>query len=186
MSPAPSLNAKLPYDPVKDFAPVALIGIVPYALVGRRRSCRPTIVSELMALAKAKPRTLSYSSVGNASQAHLATELLPTMAGVELNHVPYQTSTQAVIDLAEGRIDITFGMLGTSLPLIREGKHPRAGGHHRAARSKTLPDVPTMAEAGLPGFERRSVRRGHAGRRPPADRGAAQSRDQRVHGRRPR
>src|SRR5262245_43163502 len=115
------LNAKLPYDPVKDFVPVALIGVVPYVL-----SVSPGLpaknLSALLALAKAKPKTLNYSSVGNASQAHLATELMSTMAGVQLNHVPYRTSSQAILDLAEGRIDITFGVLGTSLPLIRDGK----------------------------------------------------------------
>jgi len=145
------LNAKLPYDPVKDFVPVALIGIVPYVLtVSPGLPARN--LSELLALAKARPRSLSYSSVGQASLAHLATELMSTMAGVELNHVPYRTTVQAVLDLSEGRIDITFGVLGTSLPLIREGKI-RALAVAIDKRAEELPDVPTMAEAGLPGFE---------------------------------
>jgi tripartite-type tricarboxylate transporter receptor subunit TctC len=145
------LNAKLPYDPVKDFVPVALIGVVPYVL-----AVSPALpaksVAELLALAKAKPKTLSYSSVGNASLAHLATELMSTMAGVELNHVPYRTSSLAAIDLSEGRIDITFGVLGTLLPLIKDNK-VRALAVTTAHRSEDVPNVPTMAEAGLPGFE---------------------------------
>jgi tripartite-type tricarboxylate transporter receptor subunit TctC len=145
------LNAKLLYDPVKDFVPVALVGLVPYVL-----SVSPKLpvhnLKELLALAKAKPKTLSYSTVGLASQAHLATELMSTMAGVELNHVPYRASGPAVLDLAEGRIDITFGVLGTSLPLIREGKI-RALAVATEKRVASVPDLPTMSEAGLPGFE---------------------------------
>src|SRR5262245_9908575 len=145
------LNTKLPYDPVKDFGPFALIGLVPYVL-----TVTPNLpaknLKELIALAKAKPKTLSYSSVGLASQAHLATEMLSTMAGIELNHVPYRASGPAVLDLSEGRIDITFGVLGTSLPLIREGKI-RALAVATEKRSEQLPDVPTIVESGLPGFE---------------------------------
>jgi tripartite-type tricarboxylate transporter receptor subunit TctC len=95
---------------------------------------------------------LSYSSVGNASQAHLAGELFAAMAGVELNHIPYKTSTHAVIDLTEGRIDMQFGILGTSLSLIREGKL-RALAVTTEQRLEELPDVPTMIEAGLPGYD---------------------------------
>jgi putative tricarboxylic transport membrane protein len=145
------LNARLPYDPVKDFVPVAMIGVVPYVL-----SVAPKLpaksVSELIALAKAKPKTLSYSSVGNASQAHLATELMSSMTGIALNHVPYRTSSQAILDLSEGRIDITFGVLGTSLPLIRDGKI-RALAVATEHRTTSAPEIPTMAEAGVPGFE---------------------------------
>jgi putative tricarboxylic transport membrane protein len=145
------LNAKLPYDPVKDFVPVAMIGVVPYALAVSPKLPAKDL-KELLALAKAKPKTLSYSSVGNASLAHLATELMSSMAGVELNHVPYRTSSQAILDLAEGRIDVTFGVLGTLLPLIKENRI-RALAVTTAHRVDDVPDVPTMAEAGLPGFE---------------------------------
>jgi tripartite-type tricarboxylate transporter receptor subunit TctC len=145
------LNAKLPYDPVKDFVPVAMVGVVPYALaVSPKLPAKD--VKEFLALAKSKPKTLSYSSVGNASLAHLATELMSSMTGVELNHVPYRTSSQAILDLAEGRIDITFGVLGTLLPLIKENRI-RALAVTTAHRVDDLPDVPTMAEAGVPGFE---------------------------------
>ena len=148
---APVLNAKLPYDPVKDFAPVAVVGVSPYVVVVNPKVPAST-VAELIALAKAKPRTLSYSSVGNASQAHLAGELFAAMAGVELNHIPYKTSTHAVVDLTEGRIDMQFGILGTSLSLIREVKL-RALAVTTEQRLEELPDVPTMIESGLPGYD---------------------------------
>ena len=148
---APVLNAKLPYDPVKDFAPVAIVGVSPYVLVVNPQVPAKN-VAELIALAKAKPKTLSYSSVGNASQAHLAGEYFASMAGVELNHIPYKTSTHAVIDLNEGRIDMQFGILGSSLSLIREGKL-RALAVSTPARLEELPDVQTMIEAGLPGYQ---------------------------------
>jgi tripartite-type tricarboxylate transporter receptor subunit TctC len=148
---APVLNAKLPYDPVKDFAPVAIVGVSPYVLVVNPKVAANN-VAELIALAKAKPKTLSYSSVGNASQAHLAGELFASLAGVELNHIPYKTSTHAVIDLNEGRIDMQFGILGSSLALIREGKL-RALAVTTPRRLEELPGVQTMIEAGLPGYD---------------------------------
>jgi tripartite-type tricarboxylate transporter receptor subunit TctC len=145
------LNAKLPYDPVKDFAPVALIGLVPYTLAVAPKLPANNL-KELLALARAKPKTLSYSTIGVASQGHLAAELMSTMAGIQLNHVPYRTSSQAILDLAEGRIDITFGILGTLGPLIKDGRI-RALAVTTEKRTADIPDVPTMAEAGLPGFE---------------------------------
>jgi tripartite-type tricarboxylate transporter receptor subunit TctC len=145
------LNARLPYDPIKDFVPVALIGTVPYVLTVSPRLPAKSL-SELLALAKAKPKALSYSSTGTASFAHLAVELMASMAAVEFNHVPYRSSSQAILDLAEARIDVTFAVLGTSLPLIHDRKI-RALAVATAGRIDDLPDVPTMAEAGLPGFE---------------------------------
>jgi tripartite-type tricarboxylate transporter receptor subunit TctC len=145
------LNAKLPYDPVKDFAPVALIGLVPYTLAVAPKLPANNL-KELLALARAKPKTLSYSTIGVASQGHLAAELMSTMAGIQLNHVPYRTSFQAILDLAEGRIDITFGILSTLGPLIKDGRI-RALAVTTEKRTADIPDVPTMAEAGLPGFE---------------------------------
>jgi len=145
------VNSKLAYDPVKDFTPIGLIGVVPYAL-----SVSPKLpvnnVRELIALAKSKPGILSYSSVGLGSVAHLATELLSNMTGIKLNHVPYRSASQAVIDLAEGRIDITFGTLGSSLPLIKDGKIKLLA-VSTARRASQVPDIPTIAEAGVPGFE---------------------------------
>jgi tripartite-type tricarboxylate transporter receptor subunit TctC len=145
------VNSKLAYDPIKDFTPVAMIGVVPYVL-----SVSPTLpvktVAELIALAKSKPGKLNYSSVGLGSVAHLATELLSNITGIKLNHVPYRASSQAVIDLAEGRIDITFGTLGSSLPLIRDGK-VKVLAISMARRASQLPNVPTLIESGVPGFE---------------------------------
>ncbi len=145
------LNAKLPYDPVKDFVPLALIGVAPYVLTVTPKLPAANL-KELLALAKSKPQGLSYSSVGNASLGHLATELMASMAGVQLNHVPYRSTTQAVLDLAEGRIDITFGLLGSNLPLMRDGKI-RALALTSEKRMPQTPEIPTMAEAGLQGFE---------------------------------
>jgi tripartite-type tricarboxylate transporter receptor subunit TctC len=95
---------------------------------------------------------LNYSSVGLGSVAHLATELLANMTGIKLNHIPYRSASQAVIDLAEGRIDITFGTLGSSLPLIRDGKI-KILAVSTARRASQVPEIPTMVEAGVPGFE---------------------------------
>jgi tripartite-type tricarboxylate transporter receptor subunit TctC len=145
------VNSKLSYDPVRDFTSVAMVGIVPYLLsVSPRLPAKD--VRELIALAKAKPGALNYSSVGLGSVAHLATELFANMTGIKLNHVPYRSSAQAVIDLAEGRIDITFGTLGSSLPLIRDGK-VKALAVSTAKRASQAPDIPTIIEAGVPGFE---------------------------------
>jgi tripartite-type tricarboxylate transporter receptor subunit TctC len=109
-------------------------------------------LSELLALAKAKPGTLNYSSVGLGSLAHLATEMMSTMAGIKLNHIPYRASGPAILDMSENRIDLSIGVLGTFLSLIRDGKI-RALAVTTDKRVDTVPDVPTMAEAGLPGFE---------------------------------
>jgi len=145
------VNSKLTYDPVKDFTPIAMIGVVPYAL-----SVSPKLpvkdVRALIALAKSKPGMLNYSSVGLGSVAHLATELLSNMTGIKLNHIPYRAASQAVIDLAEGRIDITFGTLGSSLPLIKDGKI-KILAVSTARRASQVPDIPTLVEAGVPGFE---------------------------------
>jgi tripartite-type tricarboxylate transporter receptor subunit TctC len=145
------LNSKLPYDPVKDFVPVALIGIVPYVLAVSPQLAAKNL-SELLALAKAKPGTLNYSSVGLGSLAHLATEMMSTMAGIKMNHIPYRASGPAILDMSENRIDLSIGVLGTFLSLIRDGKI-RALAVTTDKRVDTVPDVPTMAEAGLPGFE---------------------------------
>jgi putative tricarboxylic transport membrane protein len=145
------LNAKLSYDPVKDFVPLAMIGIAPYVLTVYPK-LPVTNLQELLALARAKPKTLNYSSISNASLGHLATELMSQMANVQMNHVPYRSTAQAVLDLAEGRIEITFGLLGSNLALIREGKI-RPIALSSTARMPHVPEVPTIAEAGLPGFE---------------------------------
>ena len=118
---APSLNRNLSYNPVADFAPVGMIGISSYALAVYA-GLPAKNVAELIALAKAKPGALNYASAGPASLAHLAGALFSYMAGVELTHVPYRGSNQAVLDLTEGRIQMQFGTLGPTLPYIRSGK----------------------------------------------------------------
>jgi tripartite-type tricarboxylate transporter receptor subunit TctC len=151
LATAPVLNPKLPYDPIKDVTPVALVGVSPYVLVAHG-GLPAKDVAELVALAKQKPGVISYSSVGEASLAHLAGLLFSSMAGVELNHIPYKTSTHAVIDLTEGRIDLQFGIIPTTLQFIRAGKL-RALAVTTEKRLDELPDVPTFEEAGLKGFE---------------------------------
>jgi tripartite-type tricarboxylate transporter receptor subunit TctC len=109
-------------------------------------------VSELVALAQTKPRTLSYASAGPATAAHLAGALFEKLARVELIHVPYRGSAQSVLDLVEGRIDIQFGTIPPTLALVREGK-VRALAVTGNRRSATIPDVPTIAESGVAGYE---------------------------------
>jgi tripartite-type tricarboxylate transporter receptor subunit TctC len=147
----PAVKASLSYDPVKDFAPVSMLVDAPYALVVYA-GLPVHNVAELIALAKAKPRALNYSSVGPTSLAHLAGELFSRMAGVELTHVPYRSASQAVLDLNEGRIEIQFGAIGASLPFVREGKL-RALAVTGARRVPALPDVPTLSETGLTGYD---------------------------------
>jgi tripartite-type tricarboxylate transporter receptor subunit TctC len=146
-----SLTPNLSYNPVTDFAPVSMIGASPYVLV-----VYPGVpaqnVAELIALAKAKPRTLNYASAGPASLAHLAGALFSHLAGVELTHVPYRSSSQSVIDLTEGRIEMQFGTLAPMLPFIRAGKL-RALAVTGTKRIDSLPNVPTLQEAGLAGYE---------------------------------
>ena len=148
---AASLNPALPYDPVKDFTPISMIGDAPYVLVVNSKLPAQN-VTDVIKLAKAKPRSLNYSTVGPASLAQFAGALFSSMTGTELTPIPYRTATQAVIDLAEGRIEMQFGAIAASLPFVREGRM-RALAVTSSARVDVLPDVPTMSEAGLAGYE---------------------------------
>jgi tripartite-type tricarboxylate transporter receptor subunit TctC len=148
---AASLNPRLSYNPVADFTPVSMIGSSPYVLAVHA-GLPAQNVQELIAIAKAKPRALNYASAGPASLAHLAGELFSQVAGVELTHVPYRSSAQAVTDSMEGRIELQFGTLGPTLEQIRSGKL-RALAVTSAKRTPSLPDVPTMQEAGLANYE---------------------------------
>lgn len=148
---AASLNPKLPYDPVKDFAPISSIGDAPYVLVVNSKLPAQN-VADVIRLAKAKPRSLNYSTVGPASLAQFAGALFSRMTGAELTPIPYRTATQAVIDLAEGRIQMQFGAIAASLPFVRDGRM-RALAVTSSARVAMLPDVPTMSEAGLANYE---------------------------------
>lgn len=147
----PSLYPKLPYDAVKDFTPITHVSTVTNVLV-----VHPSLpvgsVKELIALAKAKPGTLNYGSGGSGSGSHLAAELFNIGAGVQLTHVPYKGVGLAMNDLIGGRIHLMFSNLLSSLPHVKAGRL-KALGVTTATRSPAVPDVPTIAEAGVPGYE---------------------------------
>ena len=147
---AASLTA-LSYDPVKDFAPVSMLGSSPFVLA-LYPSVPAQSVPDLIALAKGKPRALTYASAGPATLAHLSGALFEKMAKIELTHVPYRGTAQSTLDLLEGRVEMQFGTIPPTLSHIRAGKL-RALAVTGAIRNSTLPEVPTMAESGLPGYE---------------------------------
>ena len=146
-----SIYPRLPFDPIKDFAPVTLVATVPNVLV-----VNPEVlvhsVAELIELAKAKPGELNFASSGNGSSIHLSGELFKSMTGVDMVHVPYKGSGPAVVDLLGGQVEMMFDNLPSSAPQIKAGKL-RPLGVTSKERSPTLPDVPTIAEAGVPGYE---------------------------------
>jgi len=146
-----ALNAGLSFDPVKDFAPVALFAYSPFVLLVTPGLAAKS-VGDLIALAKQKPGTLNYASAGIGSMTHLAGALFASQAGVQLTHVPYRGTEKSMIDLMQGRIEVLFGTIPPSLPLVREGKL-RALATTGPKRNAMLPDLPTLAEAGLPGYE---------------------------------
>ena len=148
---SPALNPRLPYNAVNDFAMVSLIGAAPYVLI-TPTSLPAQSVKDLIELAKKKPGSLSYASVGPASLAHLAGVLFSQMAGVTLTEVPYRSSAQSVLDTSEGRIDMQFGTMAPVLPHVKSGK-VKALAVTSLTRASVLPDVPTLDESGLPGFE---------------------------------
>jgi tripartite-type tricarboxylate transporter receptor subunit TctC len=147
----PSLHAKLPYDPIRDFAPVTLIASAPSVLVVNP-ALQATSLSELTALARAHPGKLNYASNGNGSSAQLAAVLYESMAGVRMVHVPYKGVAQALVELMSGEVQVMFGTLVAILPHIKAGRL-RALAVTGRNRSALLPEVPTLAEAGLPGYE---------------------------------
>jgi tripartite-type tricarboxylate transporter receptor subunit TctC len=148
---APILSSEFAYDPVEDFAPVALIGSTPFVLLAHP-DVPARSLPELVAAAKASPRALRYASAGPTTLANLAGVLLQASTGIELTPVPYRSTGQAAIDLIEGRIELAFGTIPPVLDFIRQGKlHALAVTGRR--RSSTLPDVPTVEESGIPGYE---------------------------------
>jgi tripartite-type tricarboxylate transporter receptor subunit TctC len=147
----PALYAELPYDSAKDFTPISMVEAQPMALVVNA-SVPANTLAEFIALAKAKPGTLNYSSPGNGSPTHISAELLKSMAGIDIVHVPYKGAAPATADLLGGQVQLTFGTIGVVQPHIKAGKL-RALAVTSAKRSPVLPDVPTMAEAGVPGYE---------------------------------
>jgi len=147
----PSLYAKMPYDHVKDFVPVVLVAGVPNVLVVNP-SLPVNSVADLIKLAKSKPGSINFASSGNGTSIHLSGELFKTMAGVDMTHVPYKGSAPALTDLMGGQVQVMFDNLPSSLPHIKAGKL-RAIAVTSLKRAPALPDVPTISESGLPGFE---------------------------------
>lgn len=145
------LSPSLPFDPVKDFAPIAMIGTSPFVLISSPHTSATTL-KEFVALAKASPGSLTYASAGTATLAHLAGELFKAKAGVDVAHIPYRGSAQSMFDLMQGRINLLVGTIPPTLQSIREGKL-RALATMSDRRNDALPDVPTAAEAGVPGCE---------------------------------
>ena len=146
-----TLYKKLPFDHVKDFAPLTRVAMVPNLLVAHPSQPYKT-VKELIAYAKANPKKINYGSSGNGSSIHLSGALFESMAKVEMTHVPYKGSAPAVADLLGGQIAIMFDNMPSALQHVKSGKL-RALGVTSAKRSAELPDVPTLAEAGVPGYE---------------------------------
>lgn len=146
-----SLYAKIPYDMVKDFAPVTLIASTPNLLVVNN-DVPARNLQELIALARAKPGTLTYGSPGIGTSVHVSGELFNSMAGVKTTHVPYKGRQMAIPDLLGGNITMMFDNMPSAIPVVREGKL-RAIGVTSAKRSPSAPEIPTIAEQGLPGFE---------------------------------
>jgi tripartite-type tricarboxylate transporter receptor subunit TctC len=146
-----SLYRSLAFDPVRDFAPVALVAIQPNILVVNPR-VPATTVKELIALAKAKPGQLNYASSGSGAAAHLAGELFKTMAGVDMVHVPYKGAQPALTDVIAGQAQLMFATSASAIPYIKAGRL-RALAVTSSRRSPSVPDLPTVSEAGVPGFE---------------------------------
>jgi tripartite-type tricarboxylate transporter receptor subunit TctC len=150
MAANPALHAKLPYDPIKDFAPVTLTSTVPLVLVGNPAFAAKT-VPELIALAKAKPGSINYSSTGSGSAQHLAMEFFIEAAGVKMTHVPYKAMGPALTDVIAGTVPLMFSGMSNVIALVKDGKL-RVYGVSTPKRSTAMPDAPTIAEAGLAGY----------------------------------
>ncbi|MGZ5093515.1 MAG: tripartite tricarboxylate transporter substrate binding protein [Burkholderiales bacterium] len=147
----PAMQTKLPYDSVRDFAPISLLSQQPNIFI-----VHPSVpvksIKELIAYVKAKPGQLNYGSSGTGGSQHLAGELLKSMARIDITHVPYKGSPPALIDLLAGRVPIMSSTMPPVLPHIKTGK-VRALAVTSVQRSAALPDVPTVAESGVPGYE---------------------------------
>src|SRR5574341_953901 len=147
----PTLYAKLPYDVLRDFAPITNIALTPQTLVANPAFAAKS-VKELVAAAKAKPGQLNYASLGSGSTSHLTMEMFRSAAGIRLNHVPYKGSPAAHADLFSGQIPVMFDAIPAVLPHVKSGRL-RGLGIGSAKRSPFLPEMPTIAESGFPGFE---------------------------------
>ncbi|WP_421989269.1 Bug family tripartite tricarboxylate transporter substrate binding protein [Roseococcus sp.] len=153
LSVLPQVMVRKPYDPLTDITPILLVASVPQVVVVNENSPFRTL-GALLEYAKANPGKLNFASSGIATSQHLAGELLARSAGVEMTHVPYRGSGQALADLMAGQVDLNVDTLPTNLPHIRAGKL-RALAVTTPERVEWLPDVPTVAESGFPGFDRK-------------------------------
>jgi tripartite-type tricarboxylate transporter receptor subunit TctC len=147
----PSIHTKLPYDTVHDFAPVSLVVTLPNVLV-IHPSLPVKSVKELIAFARARPGRLNYASAGVGSSLHLSMALFLSMAKLKMTHVPYKGSAPALVDMLAGQIEVMTGTMITVIPYVRDGRL-RALGVTSLTRSAVAPGLPTIAEAGLPGYE---------------------------------
>jgi tripartite-type tricarboxylate transporter receptor subunit TctC len=147
----PTLYSKLPYDPVKDFTPVSLVGSSPLALVVATNSPYKTL-GDVVKAAKAKPGAINFATSGSGTVAHLATEMFQKEAGIKLTHIPYKGASQGVVDVIGGSVELYMSSIPTLIGHIRNGKL-RALTVTSAKRVADLPDVPTIAESGYKGFD---------------------------------
>jgi tripartite-type tricarboxylate transporter receptor subunit TctC len=147
----PLLSSKLPFDTVRDFAPVSMLSVIPQLLVVHP-GISANSVKELIALAKSMPGKLNYASSGVGSPNHIAAELFSYMAGVNMTHVPYKGAAPSISDLLGGQVQLLINPIQALVPHVKSGRL-RALGVGSATRSVALPEVPTIAEAGLPGYE---------------------------------
>jgi tripartite-type tricarboxylate transporter receptor subunit TctC len=147
----PGLQPSLPYDPIKDFAPVSLLGTAP-SLLTTHPSVPVKSVKDLIALAQSKPGQLNFASAGNGTPPHLAGELFKSMTGVNMVHVAYKGGGPALTELLAGQIGIYFSGISSVLPFVKDGKL-RGIAVTSAKRTAVMPDTPTVAESGLPGYE---------------------------------
>ena len=146
-----TLRKSMPYDPMADFAPIAIVGSTPFALLASP-SLPVTSVGDLIKLARSKPGELTYGSSGVGGTPHLVTEMFTSMSNIKMRQIPYKGTAQALSDVVAGRVNVIFsGLTGVS-QLVREGKL-RALGVSSQKRVSILPNVPTVAEAGVPGFD---------------------------------
>ena len=148
---AKALNPHLTYDPQRDFAPITLFGHLPYILAVHPAMSAKTL-QELIALARAKPGEIRYTTVGNASMARLGGELLSISTGIQMTPIAYKSSAQSVIDTISGRIELQFGTMAPVLPHVRSGAL-RALAVTSAKRAQALPEIPTVQESGIKNFE---------------------------------
>ena len=147
----PALYKSLPYDAVRDFTPIALVAVAPVAIVANP-ALKANSLAELVALAKSSPGKLNYGSAGSGTPGHLTAEMFKSVAGIDIQHVPYKGSAPAVTDLLGGQIQIMFDPLQSVLSNVQAGKL-RAIAVSSKSRPSILPDVPTIAESGFAGFE---------------------------------